>query len=122
MFQSKFSIFVYVTIGLALIGFVSEVLTSPATLFKGILITIFTSLVVFAFIYFLFLRNRSNTSDMRKYKKAVKQSKLKYKGQETQPNKYRSKQHIHLRRKNRKASHLRVIDGNKSKRRNRATY
>lgn len=63
---------------------------------------------------------------MKKYKQAVKQSKVKYKqyssasSHTTNTNK---KQTAQLKKKrNRRAPHLRVIDGNKSKGKDRATF
>ena len=123
MSRSKFSIIAYIIIGLGVIGFISQFFTNPLTLLKSILITLAISILVFSIIYFLFLRNRSTSSDMRKYNKAVKQSKLKYQSKSIQPNRPQIKQQLQTRRRrNKNAPHLRVIEGNKSKRRNRATF
>lgn len=124
MSRSKFSIIAYVIIGLGIIGLASQLFTNPTTLFKSIIMMLAISLIVFALIYFLFFRNRYNTSDMRKYNKAVKQSRLKYqKSHLHSNNNVRSNRKLQSRkRSNRRAPHLRVIEGNKSKRKNRATF
>src|SRR5690625_2934060 len=111
MSRSKLSIVAYVIIGLGVIGFVSQFVRNPMMLLKSIFMTLAVGLIVFALIYFLFLKNRSNTSDMRKYNKAVKQSKLKYQQNNTQSYRPRPNQQSQTRRRHhRRAPHLRVIE------------
>lgn len=69
-------------------------------------------------VFFLFLsKGRDNDDEMKKYKQAVKQSKIKYNRTSNKPRQTRP-----VKIKNKRASHLRVIEGNKSKRKNRATF
>lgn len=72
--------------------------------------------VIFAAIYFLVLRQRPS-SEMKKYKQAVKQSKMKYKTSPQSPVRSSNKPNsLSSRKRSRKrATHLRVIEGNKSK-------
>lgn len=122
MRRNKVSIVVYVIIALAVIGFFSKLFTSPATFITNIFIMLGVSLLIMSAFYFIFLKKRSDSNEMKKYKRAVKQSQLKYK-QNNQHNKGNSHQSIKAKKKSAKrAHHLRVIDGNKTKRRDRATF
>ena len=70
------------------------------------------------------MRNRSDSnSEMKKYKQAVKQSQIKYKSHNPQPKMQKSnpKKVVHSKiKKNKRASHLRVIEGNKAKNKDHA--
>ena len=129
MVRNKFSIVVYVIIGLAVIGIISQLFTNPIVFMNNIFMMIGFGLVVFAVIYFVFLRKRksSNSGDMKKYKQAVKQSQLKYKqknvNQTAKPRKQMQQNQIR-KRTSKSKSHLRVIDGggDKPKRKNRANF
>ncbi|MGY0693017.1 SA1362 family protein [Virgibacillus sp. FSP13] len=122
MNRNKFSILIYIIIGLAVIGLVSQLFTNTTSFITSIFTMIGFGLAVFAVIYFVFLRNRAPSSDMKKYKQAVKQSKSKYKDTKKQPQ-TKHTQPLQMKKKTHKrASHLRVIDGNKHKRKNRATF
>ncbi|WP_163969976.1 SA1362 family protein [Oceanobacillus halotolerans] len=124
MARSKLSILVYVIIGLAAIGLFSQLINNTANFMMNIAIMIGFGVLISAVIYFIFIRNRRNTSDMKKYKQAVKQSKLKYKQHKNEnPASAKRQQTMPIKKRlNKRASHLRVIDGNKSKRKNRATF
>ncbi|WP_188453679.1 SA1362 family protein [Virgibacillus oceani] len=124
MARNKFSIFIYLIIGLAVIGLLSQVFTNTVNFITTILITLGIGLALFGVFYFVFLRKRESSSDMKKYKRAVKQSKSKY-GHDPKQKFTQSKrpQQVQMKKKtNKRASHLRVIDGNKQKRKNRATF
>ncbi|WP_099158482.1 SA1362 family protein [Virgibacillus ndiopensis] len=124
MLRNKLSLIMYLIIGLAVVGLLSQVFTNTINFITNIFIMIGIGLAFFALIYFVFLRKRAPSSDMKKYKKAVKQSKSKY-GHDNKPNFTNSKrpQQVQMKKKlNKRASHLRVIDGNKHKRKNRATF
>ena len=117
MVRNKVALFVYVIIGLALVGLISQLFTNTANFLTNILIMLGVAAAIFAVIYFVFLRKRTASNDMNKYKKAVKQSKAKYKSQNSgkQPV-YSKKQKPGLpRKRSKRVSHLRVIDGNKNK-------
>ncbi len=83
--------------------------------------------IIYGAVYYFFIRPRTS-NDIKKYKKAVKQSKAKYK--QDQPSKKTiakaTKKQAPLLNKRRnskaRATHLRVIEGNKQKRKNRATF
>lgn len=124
MKKRRFSWIAYVIIGLSLLGIISQLITNPISLFTNIIFVIGLSLIVFAIFYFLFFRNRYHTSDeMKKYKRAVKQSKEKYQTNNRFPTtKKQSTRVSQERRKRNRPTHLRVIHGKKSKKRNRANY
>lgn len=82
--------------------------------------------VIYGVIHYFFIRKRT-TNDLKKYKKAVKQSKMKYKKDKgSNPVTQASKKQTPLLNKRKhtkaRASHLRVIEGNKEKRKNRASF
>lgn len=112
MQRKKMPIIFYVIIALAVIG----LMTNPTHLVRNIFMMLGVGVVIFALFYFIFRKPRPTENDeMKKYKQALKQSKRKY--QTTQ-----RKQARPTKSKAKRASHLRVIEGNKSKRKNRATY
>lgn len=112
---------IYLIIGLAALGLVSQLFTNTAQFFKSILYVIGFSVVLFFIVRTIFFRNRARSNEMRKYKQAVKQSQLKYKHR-SQPTSTFKRTQEGKRPVKRRASHLRVIDGHKSKRKNRATF
>ncbi|HLR66432.1 SA1362 family protein [Virgibacillus alimentarius] len=125
MARNKLTFLVYIIIGLALIGVVTQLYSNATSFLANLFLMIGIGVAVFAAIYFLFLRNRAPSNDMKKYKKAVKQSKAKYK-QRRNPNiktsTRKNLQSLQVKKKpSRRASHLRVIEGNKSKKKKRAS-
>ncbi|MFD1038460.1 SA1362 family protein [Virgibacillus byunsanensis] len=124
MVRNKFSSLIYIIIGLAVIGLISQLFTNTANFFMNIVVMVGFGLAIFAVVYFLFFKKRATSSDMRKYKQAVKQSKSKYKQQTKSPTSSTKRPHaLQMKKKQTKrASHLRVIDGNKQKRKDRATF
>ncbi|WP_164668638.1 SA1362 family protein [Virgibacillus doumboii] len=124
MLRNKFSVVVYTIIGLAVIGVIAQLFTNTASFLGNIMMMLGFGVAVFAVIYFIFLRKRAPSNDSKKYKQAVKQSKAKYKNHTSIPSNSSAKrtQPLQMKKKlNKRASHLRVIDGNKSKRKNRAS-
>jgi uncharacterized membrane protein (DUF106 family) len=121
---------VYGLIGLAVIGFAGTLFTDTIGLILNILFAVLIGGVIFGVIYFLFLRKRT-TNELKKYRKAVKQSKQKYKTSTSRNNLSTSKttkinQSIYkIKPKNKPRKdvpHLRVIEGNNNKKRkNRAS-
>ncbi|KAB8128456.1 hypothetical protein F9U64_16115 [Gracilibacillus oryzae] len=121
---------VYGLIGLAVIGIISSMFTNPISLLMNLLIAVVTGAIIFGLVYFFFLRKRT-TNELKKYRKAVKQSKQKYKTNTSRYNNVTSKSDktntpIHKRKINNKprkeVPHLRVIEGNNNKKRkNRAS-
>lgn len=119
MVRNKFTTFVYIIIGLAIIGLFSQLFTNTANFFMNIFITLGIAAIIFAICYFFLFRNRTSSSDMKKYKQAVKQSKIKHKANTPQVNTQQAT--VKKRFSKKRPNHLRVIDGNKSKRKKRAS-
>ncbi|MFA1821562.1 SA1362 family protein [Virgibacillus oceani] len=125
MSGNKIATLVYIIIGLAVIGLISQLFTNTVGFLTNILVMLAIGLAIFGVIYFVFLRKKSPSNDAKKYKQAVKQSKTKYKNQN--PNrssmtKNKKPQPVQSRKKlHKRASHLRVIDGNKSNPKDRAS-
>ncbi|GAA5415483.1 hypothetical protein Pryu01_00507 [Paraliobacillus ryukyuensis] len=122
MFQKRLPAWSYLLIAIALLGFGSQLLTNTQTFFSTILMILGTMVLIYGAIYFLFLRKR-NTNELKKYKKAVKQSKKRRISQSstTRPTK-QGKIKTYKHRNHKDAPYLRVIDGKKSKRKDRATF
>jgi Tfp pilus assembly protein PilO len=118
MSGNKIATLVYIIIGLAVIGLISQLFTNTIGFLTNIFVMLAVGLAIFGVIYFVFLRKKSPSTDAKKYKQAVKQSKAKYKSQNTnRPATVKNKktQPVQSRKKlHKRASHLRVIDGNKS--------
>ncbi|MDX8046010.1 SA1362 family protein [Gracilibacillus sp. S3-1-1] len=131
MNRSIGSIVVYGLIGLAVFGLVTSLFTDTIGLLKSLFITLLIGAAIFGLVYFFFLRRRT-PNELRKYRKAVKQSKQKYKNQQSNNGTNSSTVIRHttsakkavtrpLKPTKRDASHLRVIEGNKHKKKNRAS-
>jgi len=112
----------YAVVGLAVIGLLSQLFTNPLSLIKNIFIMLGVALAFFAVLYFITQRKQTHSDDMKKYKQAVKQSKSKYNRGTPGPERkvIRSSQQQVNSKHSKRAPHLRVIDGNKPKRKNRA--
>src|SRR5699024_3715662 len=112
-------------IGLAILGAISQLFTNTAAFLGNILMMLGFGAAIFVVIYFVFLRKRTPSTDSKKYKQAVKQSKAKYNNNNISKPAVKSTKRSNpqqmKKKSNRLASHLRVIDGNKSKRKNRAS-
>lgn len=110
---------VYVMIGLAVIGLLFQLFSNPGGFITGLLISIGITVALISLLYIFFFKSRTNSTEAKKYRQAVKQSKNKYKKnfQTSTVNRERKQQTSSpiKRRKHRRTSHLRVIDGNKSK-------
>lgn len=114
------SILIAFIAGLAIVGFVTMLIKNPGSLLISILL-----MVGIAFIIFFIMRavlnrvgpNRGgNSTEMKKYRKAVKQSNQKYNTQPKKINKrsqsQKTKQTSKRKRKN--VPYLKVIDGKKT--------
>ena len=128
MGRNKWSILFYVIIAFGIIGLFSQLFTQPGRFLISILTSIIIGLAIFALIYFVFMKNKAPSNDMKKYKKAVRQSKAKYKNEKpsytsnTKMINQKKPDLIKRNRSKRSASHLKVIDGNKAKRKDRASF
>ncbi|MGP4061739.1 SA1362 family protein [Halobacillus litoralis] len=126
----------YTLIGLAIFFVAIQLFTNTSSFLTSIVMMIGIAALLYGAIYFFFLRNRGfgggtggNRNDMKKYKQAVKQSKQKYK-QPSPPVKKtnaaktpaKSSPFSKKKRKRTNTPQLRVIEGNKSKDKNRATF
>jgi len=127
--RSKFAFLVYIIIGLAALGLVVQLLTNTIGFIANILMMVGIAVIISGIFYLIFFRKKRNSGEMKKYKKAVKQSKQKYNQKEAaslQPKQTPVKKTTASPKKKRKKqpSHLTVIEGNKSKanKKNRASF
>ena len=123
--RRKSFIFIYALIGLAILGFATQLLTNTISLLTSLLLMVAVGAIIYGAVYYFYLRKRTS-NELKKYSKAVKQSKAKYqKDDKKKTLAQTAKKHSPLGTKKRanknRASHLRVIDGNKDKRKNRAS-
>ncbi|MCT2537533.1 hypothetical protein NC661_01085 [Aquibacillus koreensis] len=127
MLRHKFSVFIYVLIGLAIVGLAFNMFTDTASFLLNLVVMIAIGALIYGAVYYFFLRKRM-PNDLKKYKKAVKQSKVKYKqdklAKKSMSQATRKQAPLLNKRKQSKerATHLRVIEGNKQKRKNRASF
>lgn len=120
--DSKLRFLIYGVIGLAVIGLLTQLFTNTSSFLANLLMTAIIGLVLFGIFYYFF-HKRNQSSDAKKYKQAVRQSKSKYtqyRQSATSTNKTISPNSIKPKNKKR-PTHLRVIDGNKPKRNKRAS-
>lgn len=108
---------IYLIIGLAVIGVVVQLLTNTISFLQSLLIMIGISILILGVIYLIFFKNRISGDKMKKYKKAVKQSKAKYGRPSSKTNFSTNRKQVSKskKRSKKRPTHLRVIDGNKSK-------
>lgn len=106
-------IWMYILFGLAVVGLVSTFLTDFNSLIRNTIITAITIGIIYAIVHTFFLK-RHNSNEIKKYRKAVKQSKKKYAQKPTGSYTQAKKRPVSkLKKRHKKTSHLRVIDGNK---------
>src|SRR5690625_4532938 len=114
--RNKLQVFMFVIVGLAIIGVISSFISSPSKFIVSIFMMIGVAFVVFMIFSFIVNRRSPQSNDeMKKYRKAVKQSKAKYNKKPTNSHIRKSKDsssHVKGRRYKR-ASHLTVIEGRK---------
>ncbi|WP_217586684.1 DUF378 domain-containing protein [Lentibacillus saliphilus] len=119
------SILIYGIIGLAAIGLVSQLFGNTAAFLSQIVFMVGMAALFLLVFYFIFVRKRPPSDEAKKYKQAVKQSKIKYRqGQQMTDDTSGRRNASGAKQKKptkRRASHLRVIDGNKSKRKKRVS-
>jgi len=126
-----FTAMVYGVIGLALFGLVIRAATDTKGLLVNLLMIIGITAVLSAIAYlFLFKKRQPASPDTRKYRQAVKQSKRKYEKKAASSNfskanripnikdNAKSKKRQHKKR----PSHLRVIEGSKQDKKDRALF
>ncbi|MGM8213481.1 SA1362 family protein [Virgibacillus sp. W0430] len=123
--RNKLTVLVYIVLGLAGIGLISQLFGNTKNFIVNIIVTIGIAFVMFTVVYFIFLKKTPGSqSEMKKYRKAVRQSKMKYKPRNTNIIKKKQPTQLKQRKKvNKRPSHLRVIDGKKhNKEKDRATF
>ncbi|MGP4074380.1 SA1362 family protein [Halobacillus sp. K22] len=124
---------IYTLVALAVFFVGYQLLTDTSSFLSSIAMMIGIAAVVYGAIYFFFLRNRGisggrSSNEMKKYKQAVKQSKQKYKQpapvvKKSQAARTVKPTTIHKKNKRRGSGpQLRVIEGNKNKDKNRASF
>ena len=114
--RNKLQVFMFVIVGLAIIGVISSFISSPSKFIVSIFMMIGVAFVVFMIFSFIVNRRSPQSNDeMKKYRKAAKQSRAKYNKQPTNSHIRKGKassSHVKGRRSKR-ASHLTVIEGRK---------
>lgn len=110
----------YMIISLALVGLLSMLFLNPLHLFKSVLSVFLFGALLLVIIRFLFRRNNQNANEMRKYRQALKQSQKRYQHNQRPNSNIRIRNNRVQRR--RRPTHLRVIEGKKSKDKDRATF
>jgi len=107
---------------LAIFGFAVKLFTDPVS----ILVTIATIALIGAAIYFLVTRMSGSSAgreQKRAFQKAARRSKKRFQGKDANASAKRSKiKSLASARKKKDAPHLTVIDGKKSKKKNRASF
>lgn len=124
MKRNKLAILVYVVIGLAVVGLFSQLFGNTKNFFINIFIMLGITASIFALFYFVLQRRRGSSDDMKKYKQAVKQSKHKHQQKPAPKNTPQPKVKRNtgtVRKGKKRTTHLTVIDGNKSKEKDRAS-
>lgn len=112
MIRKKLPLFIYIVIGLAVIGFLSTLIRNPSNLLITILVTIGSAFVIYLIVTtILHRRSQGSTDEMRKYRQAVKQSKQKYQTKTITRSKTTPKQR---KKRRRRSAHLTVIEGKKT--------
>ncbi|WP_212925997.1 SA1362 family protein [Oceanobacillus sp. J11TS1] len=117
------SIFVYLIIAFAAFGLFSQLFGNTVAFLSRLFISVFIGAAIFGLIYFFLMRRQPSgrqTDNMKKYKQAVKQSKSKY-GHHKAVKTVSHQKSPQKKRNPKRASHLRVIDGSKAKKKNRAS-
>lgn len=120
------SIFVYLIIAFAAFGLFTQLFGNTVAFLSRLLISIGIGAAIFGLVYFFLIRNRQPSGrqrdSMKKYKQAVKQSKSKYGHKQAVKSAGSSYQKAKQKKRNpKRASHLRVIEGNKAKKKNRVS-
>ncbi|MUV39663.1 hypothetical protein JNUCC1_03547 [Lentibacillus sp. JNUCC-1] len=118
------SLVVYFIIGLAAVGLITQLVGNTSRFLTQIVFMVGMGALFLGAFYFVFVRKRTNSDETKKYKQAVKQSRQKY-NQEQKSNYQKAvrKQSSSKQKRpsKKRTSHLRVIEGNKSKSKKRAS-
>ncbi|TCT26940.1 hypothetical protein EDD68_101297 [Melghiribacillus thermohalophilus] len=122
MFLRKLPLLIVLLISLALFGFVYQLIFHTAELLTYLIMAVGVAAVIFALLYALVIKPRTRPLSS-KYKKAVRQSRKKYgsniRKSKSMKNKHRSRP---FNRHRSNPPHLKVIDGKRNKKKNRASF
>lgn len=127
MKRNKIAYLFYIIIALAVFGLITQLFGNTRNFLMGMAMMLGFAVAIFALLYFIVNRSRGSSDEMKKYKQAVKQSQSKY--QQATPKKptpapLANRKTDRTRKGKRRPTHLRVIEGNKSKTKgkDRATF
>lgn len=129
--MKRLPIVIYFIFGLAVIGLVSSLIRRPSSFLLSIFVAVLIGFVLYFILTSFLDRQRGGSSDeMRKYRRAVKQSQQKYRKQNDRiVNSQTFKNQTGKRRRTRprrRGHHLTVIDGkkgsNNNDKKNRASH
>ncbi|MFC0522645.1 SA1362 family protein [Pontibacillus salicampi] len=132
MFQKFAKPLFYTIISLAIIGIAYRLFTDTQGFFKQVLFTVgFAALIIGVVYFFINRRSGGQSNEMKRYRKAVRQSKQKYGktnsssiAKKVKPSTLKQKvtSNKSSKSKGRKdVPHLRVIEGSKNKKKDRAS-
>ncbi|WP_066193015.1 MULTISPECIES: SA1362 family protein [Gracilibacillus] len=128
MRRNIMSTIIYILIGLAGIGLINMLLSDALGFFISLFISLAIGAAIFGLLYvFVIKRRTAATDDLKKYRKAVKQSKKRYKtvppskGAPVTSSFNKKKPQPTKKVTKKRATHLTVIEGNKDKKKNRAS-
>ncbi|WP_100331539.1 SA1362 family protein [Bacillus xiapuensis] len=114
------TVIAYAFIGLAAIGLVSMVLSSPGALTRQLIILAVTAAAIYLLYRFVMRKQVSGNSEDKAFTKAARQSKKRLKNRHHSSSVPASSQKKKAVRR-RSAAHLKVIDGKKGKKNSRAS-
>ncbi|WP_088071181.1 SA1362 family protein [Gottfriedia luciferensis] len=131
MNQKVYTSVFYGIIALALFGLIAKLIDDPVKLLQRFLFIGLIILIIY-FIYRVFTSSNSQRSQQDSYRKAAKQTVKKYNTQKssslkksinkTKPTSRKSTSSPLLKRRTKDSSHLTVIEGEKGKKKDRASY
>lgn len=118
MIKRQTPLLFYIIVGLAGIGLLSWVVKEPSSFVNYLFITALIAAVIFFIVRFIMKRRGGNAQydEMKKYRQAVKQTKHKYKHYNKSNQQVKKPQRI--RQKRRRPTHLTLIKGNKTRKKN----
>ncbi|WP_181350082.1 SA1362 family protein [Thalassobacillus sp. CUG 92003] len=128
MTRSRLTPVIYILMALAVFGVGVQLFRDTMGFLTSILIMVGVAALLYGAIYYFFLRPRmgGSSAEMKKYKQAVKQSKMRYSGKSTSQaatarEPIKTAPAPKKKKKRSSAPHLRVIEGHKNKDKDRAS-
>lgn len=117
MGRGNLPIIVYFIIGFAVLGLITMLIKGPLNFITNIFLAIGVAFVIYFILTALVNRGKiGGSEEMRKYRRALKQSKMKYNHSQkvTNLDQNRRPSPIKKKRRRRNVSHLTVIEGKKN--------